>query len=98
VDYFWTSAGGMKSSNGSVVAVKSEVLKVSSSVVRKNRTSLFVDANRVGRPNSLSAEKLTELLKVYYTRPYSLRRLADMFGVSRMTVWRAVQDASMVTM
>jgi len=45
-----------------------------------------------GRPNCLSAERLEELLSVYYSRPYSLRRLADMFGVSRMTVWRAVQD------
>ena len=88
----------MKSSNGPVVAVTSEVLKLSSSVEKKNRKSLFTYQNRVGRPNSLSNEKLTELLKVYYTRPYSLRRLADMFGVSRMTVWRAVQEASMVTM
>ena len=44
-----------------------------------------------GRPNCLSAERLEELLSVYYSKPYSLRRLADMFGVSRMTVWRAVQ-------
>ena len=44
-----------------------------------------------GRPNCLSVEKLEELLDVYYSKPYSLRRLAEMFGVSRMTVWRAVQ-------
>ena len=48
-----------------------------------------------GRPNCLSEEKLAELLNVYYSRPYSLRRLADMFGVSRMTVWRAVQQYSL---
>lgn len=46
-----------------------------------------------GRPNSLSEEKTKELLSVYYSRPYSLRRLADMFGVSRMTIWRTVQTA-----
>ena len=45
-----------------------------------------------GRPNCLSVEKLEELLSVYYSKPYSLRRLAEMFGVSRMTVWRAVQE------
>jgi predicted DNA-binding protein (UPF0251 family) len=45
-----------------------------------------------GRPNCLSEEKLEELLSVYYSKPYSLRRLAEMFGVSRMTVWRAVQE------
>jgi transposase len=46
-----------------------------------------------GRPNSLTEEKTKELLSVYYSRPYSLRRLADMFGVSRMTIWRTVQAA-----
>jgi transposase len=46
----------------------------------------------LGRPNCLSEDKLQELLDVYYSRPYSLRKLADMFGVSRMTVWRAVQQ------
>lgn len=49
---------------------------------------------RAGRPNSLSEEKLQQLLKLYYTQPYSYRELADMFGVSRMTVWRAVQTAA----
>jgi len=47
--------------------------------------------NSKGRPNSLDGRRLGELLSVYYTRPYSLRRIADIFGVSRMTVWRAVQ-------
>ncbi len=46
-----------------------------------------------GRPSSLDEEQLAMLLVAYYSRPYSLRELADMFGVSRMTVWRAVQDA-----
>jgi len=47
----------------------------------------------VGRPHSLSEEKLDEMLELYYTKPFSLRQLGDMFGVSRMTVWRAVQTA-----
>ncbi len=46
-----------------------------------------------GRPNCLDEEKLTQLFDAYYSRPYSFRELADMFGVSRMTVWRAVQEA-----
>jgi len=50
-----------------------------------------------GRPNCLSEEKLVQLLEVYYSRSYSLRKLGDMFGVSRMTIWRAVQEYSMVT-
>jgi len=56
----------------------------------------FEDKSRAGRPNLLYEEKLEELLSVYYSRPYSLRQLADMFGVSRMTVWRAVQTAAAV--
>ncbi|MFA5077605.1 MAG: helix-turn-helix domain-containing protein [Candidatus Micrarchaeia archaeon] len=49
---------------------------------------------RVGRPSTLNSEKLYLLLEAYYTRPYSLRQLASMFGVSRMTVWRTVQQYS----
>ncbi len=48
--------------------------------------------NPVGRPNCLDRERLGRLLEAYYTHPYSFRELADMFGVSRMTVWRAVQE------
>ena len=47
-----------------------------------------------GRPNCLSEEKLQQLLEVYYSKPFSLRKLAKMFGVSRMTVWRVVQQFS----
>jgi transposase len=47
---------------------------------------------KTGRPNCLSEEKLQELLEVYYSKPFSLRKLAKMFGVSRMTVWRVVQQ------
>jgi transposase len=49
-------------------------------------------ASAAGRPNCLDQEKLARLLEAYYSHPYSFRELADMFGVSRMTVWRAVQE------
>ncbi|MDO8553500.1 MAG: HTH domain-containing protein [Candidatus Micrarchaeota archaeon] len=67
------------------------VAKTSSeeSVVDRKRKEL--DPEKVGRPNCLDDVKLQEMLKLYYTHPYSYRQLADMFGVSRMTVWRAVQ-------
>ncbi len=48
-----------------------------------------------GRPNLLVGERLEQLLSVYYSEPLSLRELANMFGVSRMTVWRAVQEPQM---
>jgi predicted DNA-binding protein YlxM (UPF0122 family) len=46
---------------------------------------------RVGRPNSIQGERLEELLEVYYSKSISLRELARIYGVSRMTIWRAVQ-------
>jgi DNA-directed RNA polymerase specialized sigma subunit len=45
-----------------------------------------------GRPSSLSQEKLDQLMEIYYTKPYSLRKIGQILGVSRMTVWRAVQQ------
>lgn len=45
-----------------------------------------------GRPNVMDEETVQKLLEVYYSRPFSLRKLADMFGVSRMTIWRVVQE------
>ncbi len=48
-----------------------------------------------GRPNRLNENRLAELLEAYYSHPYSLRELATMFGVSRMTVWRAVNNAGL---
>ncbi len=40
----------------------------------------------------MDEETVQKLLEVYYSRPFSLRKLADMFGVSRMTIWRVVQE------
>ena len=47
----------------------------------------------MGRPSSIEGERLEQLLDIYYSRPISLRELARMYGVSRMTIWRAVQGA-----
>gem|GEM_PF-6289731 len=45
---------------------------------------------KVGRPKSLNQETVAELRRLYISKPYSVRELADMFNVSRMTVWRAL--------
>lgn len=86
MDAFWEK-GGLKSS-GREYANR-----------RPNRRRVgkpsFVSSNKSGRPNSLDSETLEKLLEVYYTKPYSYRRLANMFGVSRMTVWRAIQEVTM---
>ena len=75
----------MKSSNGkSRAAVRKRNGKVESNL-EKSKAS-------VGRPIVLDAERRDRLLEAYYSHPYSFRELADMFGVSRMTVWRAVQE------
>jgi predicted DNA binding protein len=85
----------MKSSDGKENAKSSfrkrRREKPKRSVVRDSAVN-----KNAGRPNSLSEDKLAMLLEAYYSRPYSFRQLADMFGVSRMTVWRAVQDVSPV--
>lgn len=47
---------------------------------------------KVGRPKSLNKEELEKLLDLYYSEPISIRVLAKMFGVSRMTVWRTVKE------
>nr|AIF06772.1 hypothetical protein [uncultured marine group II/III euryarchaeote KM3_195_B08] len=43
-----------------------------------------------GRPKSLDSEQRENLFRVYYSKPVSIRTLAKMFGVSRMTVWREI--------
>jgi len=58
----------------------------------ENESNFGFEKPEKGRPNCLSEEKLQQLLEVYYSRPLSLRALAKMFGVSRMTVWRVVQQ------
>ncbi|MEW6723248.1 MAG: HTH domain-containing protein [Candidatus Micrarchaeota archaeon] len=73
----------MKSSD-----VKAESSKTDFRKKRKRRAP-----KTAGRPVSLDAHARSRLLEVYYSHPFSLRELADMFGVSRMTVWRTVQDA-----
>jgi transposase len=57
-----------------------------------NDSNFKLEKPEKGRPNCLSEEKLQQLLEVYYSKPFSLRKLAKMFGVSRMTVWRVVQQ------
>ena len=45
---------------------------------------------KMGRPKRLDPESVAELRRLYFTHPFSVRQLADMFSLSRMTVWRAV--------
>ena len=80
---FWTEKGGVKSSDKFAVAS-----------FEKNRRKRRTERSNAGRPACLDREKLESLLQAYYSHPYSFRELADMFGVSRMTVWRAVQDSA----
>ena len=103
MDVFWAIKGGAKSSSEwdsrtkrlvveAEAAVGSEVSNYIEDDPRFRKKKRIVTMRPgAGRPNSLNSDKLNELLKLYYTRPYSFRELADIFGVSRMTVWRAVQ-------
>ncbi len=62
------------------------------------RNSNHLEKRPKGRPYSLTEEKTEALYNLYYTTSFSLRKIADILGVSRMTVWRAVQDAHMMNM
>lgn len=48
--------------------------------------------NPGGRPNRLRKEELEQILDIYYTKPYSLRKIARIMDVSVMTVWRAIRQ------
>ena len=48
------------------------------------------NCKKIGRPKSLDPKAVAELRRLYLSKPYSVRDLADMFEVSRMTVWRAL--------
>ncbi len=69
---------------------------VAGSVSSKNKSKQKPNY-KIGRPKSLNKEQLNKLLKLYYSEPVSIRTLAKMFGVSRMTVWRVVNDLTKVT-
>lgn len=47
--------------------------------------------SRIGRPLSLTHEQLGLLQKLYYTEPYSIRRLAKVLGTSRSAIERAIK-------
>ena len=85
--------GGMKSSKGTDTGL----------VLRRNfETANFEGCKQAGfrkKGKGISfsnPEKLRMLLEAYYSRPYSLRELGQMFGCSRMTVWRVVQQYELV--
>ena len=65
----------------------------SSNPGRSERVSKGTNCEKkVGRPRRLDAKTVAKLKRLYLYEPYSVRELADMFEVSRMTVWRAVQN------
>lgn len=79
----WTiKTGGMKSTKSGT-----------NSTSLKNKKS----NSKSGRPKSLNKEQLEKLMELYYSRPVSIRTLAKMFGISRMTVWRIVNSVETVT-
>jgi predicted DNA-binding protein (UPF0251 family) len=92
---FWTEKGGWKSSDKKRASVSVSESNLKKREGRAKQKFVYAEpkAKNAGRPNCLDEEKLTRLFDAYYSKPYSFRELADMFGVSRMTVWRAVQEA-----
>ena len=58
----------------------------------KSKKTNFI--RRRGRPNALGIEKLNQLLGLYYTKSYSVRKLAAIFGVSKTTILRSVNTTN----
>jgi transposase len=56
----------------------------------ERETKAVFSGSRSGRPKRLSVEETDELRALAMHEPFSLRELADMFKVSRMTVWRVL--------
>ena len=48
---------------------------------------------RKGRPNLITGKKFEELIELYYTKSYSIRYLAQIFGVSKTTILRTIRAA-----
>ncbi len=46
--------------------------------------------NKIGRPRSLDEKRLCELIKLYYSTAFSLRKLAKILGTSRSAIARAI--------
>ncbi len=51
---------------------------------------------RRGRPTLITGSKVRELIELYYTQPYSIRRLASIFGVSKTTIVRTIRSVTRV--
>ena len=87
----------MKSSNTNNVSNSlssfENSLNKSSNLNLKNKKSNLPSLKK-GRPSCLDEFQLRKLFRVYYSTNYSLRDIANMFGVSRMTLWRTVQNFS----
>ena len=47
-----------------------------------------------GRPNLITGDKLAKLVELYYTKKYSIRKLAQILGVSATTVMRTIKSTS----
>ncbi len=47
-----------------------------------------------GRPSLMKNEEIKELVFIYYTKQYSIRKLAEIFGVSKTTIVRTLKTAA----
>jgi DNA invertase Pin-like site-specific DNA recombinase len=47
----------------------------------------------VGRPREIDESTRKEILEIYWSEPISIRKIADHFGLSHMSVWRIVQNS-----
>jgi len=51
-----------------------------------------------GRPRKVSAEQADEALRLYFEERLSMRKVADILGVSHMSVYRMLSDPGVVVL
>ncbi|NYZ74031.1 helix-turn-helix domain-containing protein [Candidatus Micrarchaeota archaeon] len=71
-----------------------QVLRYSGGLGDKQEAAFAVaPRRRRGRPKSgFSEQRLTEVMRLYFVEKLSMRQVADLVGVSHMSVYRMLSD------
>ena len=65
-------------------------------VVGKGDMELVALPSRKGRPRKVqNQQQLAEVLRLYFIEKLSMRRIADVIGVSHMSVYRMLSDPNL---
>ena len=70
-----------------------QVLRNSGLTDRQEAAFAVAPRRRPGRPKTgFSEERLTEVMRLYFVEKLSMRQVADVVGVSHMSIYRMLSD------